>query len=717
MAEVLVLAELNPAGGGVRKTTLEALTAARALGEPSAVVIGAPGTAGGVRDTLADDYLVAPKAEVLAQLVADRSPAAVVIPSSPEGKEIAARLAIKTGSGFLTDVTEITADGTATQVAFAGATIVHSKVTTGTPIYTLRGNSVTPEPAPAAGAEEAVSVSISDRAKLARVVDRVVEQKSNRPELTEASIVVSGGRGVASAENFAIIEALADSLGAAVGASRAAVDSADDRRPLGGAPLDVCRGSTDESEELGEDVGTSGPPTVFDRAHRRTTVGLLMLITFVAFEAMAVGTAMPTAVAELDGMAWYGWPFSAFLVASVVGMVAGGDAGDRRGPRIALPWSVALFAAGLLMAGLAGSMAVFVAGRAVQGLGAGVMIVLVYVIAGQAYEPALRPRLFGAFATAWVIPALVGPVVSGLVTTHASWRLAFLGLVPLIVVGALLVVSAGRSVAAPERPAAAAPARRWFAALTGLGIAALQYAGQRLDVAGLVLAVVGGVALALGLRRLLPAGTARAGRGLPAVVASRGLLAGAFFGMDALLPLTLTSVHGYSPTAAGIPLTAGAIGWAAASNLQGRFPRAPRERLLRAGFALLALGLAGSALAAVPALGGWPAYPFWALAGLGMGLGMPSVGVLLLEQSPEHRRGADSAALQISDVTSSALCVGLAGVLVAAAATGLLPLPAAVTASVGVFTLVALVGVGVAGRAVAPAAGGAPATASTLAPS
>src|ERR671929_9921 len=237
MAEVLVLVELNPAGEGVRKTTLEALTAARALGEPAAVVIGAPGAAAAVKDKLAeygaakvyvaespevDEYLVAPKAEVLAKLVADKQPAAVVIPSSPEGKEIAGRLAIKTGSGFLTDVTEIAPDGTATQVAFAGATIVHSKVTAGTPIYTVRGNSVTPEPAAGAAAEETVEVSLSDAAKAARVVDRVVEQKSSRPELTEASIVVSGGRGVASAENFSIIEALADSLGAAGGALRAA---------------------------------------------------------------------------------------------------------------------------------------------------------------------------------------------------------------------------------------------------------------------------------------------------------------------------------------------------------------------------------------------------------------------------------------------------------------------------------------------------------------
>jgi electron transfer flavoprotein alpha subunit len=240
MAEVLVLVELNPADGTVRKGTLEALTAARALGEVSAVVAGGPGVLGGIREQLAeygaqkvyvaespeiDEYLVAPKAEVLAQLVQQTSPAAVVIPSSPEGREVAGRLALKTGSGFLTDVTEIAPDGTATQVIFAGAQIVQSRVTVGTPIYTLRGNSVTPEPAPAAAEEVPVQVQLSEQAKQTRVVDKVVEMKSNRPELTEASIVVSGGRGVASAENFALIEALADSLGGAVGASRAAVDS------------------------------------------------------------------------------------------------------------------------------------------------------------------------------------------------------------------------------------------------------------------------------------------------------------------------------------------------------------------------------------------------------------------------------------------------------------------------------------------------------------
>ncbi|WP_091445519.1 MFS transporter [Geodermatophilus poikilotrophus] len=464
-------------------------------------------------------------------------------------------------------------------------------------------------------------------------------------------------------------------------------------------------------------MGGSAVPGILDQAHRRTTAGLLMLVTFIAFEAMAVGTAMPTAVAELDGLAWYAWPFSAFLVASVVGMVVGGDAGDRRGPRVALPWGVAAFAAGLLVAGLAGGMAVFVVGRALQGLGAGVMVVLLYVIAGQAYESSLRPRLFGAISAAWVLPALVGPVLAGLVTTHAGWRLVFLGLLPLVVLGAVLVLSAGRSLTAPDAPPPAARGRRWWAVLAGLGIAALQYAGQRLDLPAVPVAVVGAAALVAGLRPLLPRGTARAARGLPAVVASRGLLAGAFFGMDALIPLVLTTVHGYSPTAAGLPLTAGAVGWALASQLQGRFPQVPRERLLRLGFALLAVGLAATVLAAVPALGGWPAYLTWAVAGLGMGFGIPSVGVLLLEQSPEHRRGADSAALQIADVTLSALSIGLAGVLVAAATEGLLGLPAAVAASIAVCTALALLGARLAGRAAAPPREAVPSAGTTLAAS
>jgi electron transfer flavoprotein alpha subunit len=238
VAEVLVVVEHG--GGLVKKVTLEMLTLARGLGEPAAVVLGAPGAAAAIADRLGeygagtvyaaehpdiDAYLVAPKASVVAGLVRQISPAAVLLGATQEGKEIAGRLAVKLDNGLLTDVSGLAGDGTATQVVFAGATIVTSKVTRGLPLATLRPNSVTPEPAPVTPTVSTVEVDLAESARLARVVERVAQAKGARPELTEASIVVSGGRGVGSAENFAVVEELADLLGGAVGASRAATDS------------------------------------------------------------------------------------------------------------------------------------------------------------------------------------------------------------------------------------------------------------------------------------------------------------------------------------------------------------------------------------------------------------------------------------------------------------------------------------------------------------
>ncbi|MFD1084116.1 electron transfer flavoprotein subunit alpha/FixB family protein [Micromonospora andamanensis] len=239
MSEVLVVVEAT-AEFGVKKVTLEMLTLARELGTPSAVVLGGTGAAEALAGKLGeygaekiyaaegdeiDGYLVAPKASVVADLVKRVQPAAVLLASSQEGKEIAARLAVKLDNGILTDVVALAADGTATQVAFAGSTVVKSKVTRGLPLVTVRPNSVNPTPATATPAVEQLTVTATDSDKLARVVDRVAEQKGSRPELTEAGVVVSGGRGVGNADNFKLVEELADLLGGAVGASRAAVDS------------------------------------------------------------------------------------------------------------------------------------------------------------------------------------------------------------------------------------------------------------------------------------------------------------------------------------------------------------------------------------------------------------------------------------------------------------------------------------------------------------
>ncbi|MFB4303190.1 electron transfer flavoprotein subunit alpha/FixB family protein [Actinomadura sp. NTSP31] len=236
MAEILVL--VDHVDGEVKKVTLELLTLANKLGEAAAVWIG-PG-ADGAKDRLGEygagklyvaadeeltSYVVAPKAALLAQLVADKSPAAVLVSATAEGKEVAGRLAVKTGSGVLTDVVDVADGFVAEHSIFGGGIIAHAKVKTGTPIIAVRPNSVAPEASPATPAEEAVSVTLSDADKATKVVEKVVQEKGERPDLTEAAIVVSGGRGVGGAENFKIIEDLADSLGAAVGASRAATDA------------------------------------------------------------------------------------------------------------------------------------------------------------------------------------------------------------------------------------------------------------------------------------------------------------------------------------------------------------------------------------------------------------------------------------------------------------------------------------------------------------
>jgi electron transfer flavoprotein alpha subunit len=236
MAEILVLVEHQ--GEAVKKVTLEMLTAARAYGEPSAVWVG-PG-AEAAKDRLAEfgaakvyvadspdltDYVVAPQAELVASLIAEHFPVAVLVAGSPTGREVAGRLAVKTGAGILTDVTALGDGLQSEQSIFGGGITVQSKVTEGTPLIVIRPNAIAAEPSPGAAEIVPVEVAVSDAAKGAKITERVEQERGARPELTEASIVVSGGRGMGNAENFVVVERLADALHAAVGASRAAVDA------------------------------------------------------------------------------------------------------------------------------------------------------------------------------------------------------------------------------------------------------------------------------------------------------------------------------------------------------------------------------------------------------------------------------------------------------------------------------------------------------------
>ncbi|WP_412515898.1 MFS transporter [Actinomadura madurae] len=394
---------------------------------------------------------------------------------------------------------------------------------------------------------------------------------------------------------------------------------------------------------------------------RGATLGIVMVVTLLAFESMAVGTVMPLVAGDLNGLSLYAWGFSSTLITSLLSTVLAGGWVDRSGPSRPLMIGLGTFVAGLVVAGAAPSMWLFVAGRAVQGLGTGVALVAMYVVIARVYPEEMRSRVFAALSAAWVLPSLIGPAAGGAVAEHIGWRWVFLGLIPLVVPPTLLLLPVLRGIGTVTGSSVAGRPRYLAAALVAAGAGTLLYG---LDGTGwtIVPAVLIGLAgLAFGLPRLLPAGTLRLRRGLPSVVLVRGLLAGAFFGTDVFIPLALTRLHHFTATQAGIVLTVGALGWSAASQIQARSERS------REFFAVLgAVFLAGGIVLATVALqiSGWLTAPAWIIGGAGMGFSIGSLSVLLLDLSPEDEQGVNSSALQISDTLGSSLVVGVAGALV-----------------------------------------------------
>jgi MFS family permease len=421
-------------------------------------------------------------------------------------------------------------------------------------------------------------------------------------------------------------------------------------------------------------------PRLLDPRHRSLVLGVVGVVAAIAFEAIAVATAMPAAAADLGGIRSYGLAFSVFLTTSLVGMVLAGVVSDRRGPVLPFLVATCVFVAGLVMAGSAQDMRVLVLARAVQGFGAGLNTVALYVVVARAFPRALRPRVFSALSGAWVLPALIGPPVAGLLVDHLSWRWVFFGVVPLTLAATGLVLPRLRHLPAPEPDPGskggeggqrgALPAA--FGAALGAG--ALQYAGQELRslpaAATAALTVGGGLLLGACVTRLLPPGSLRLRRGLPTIVLLRGVFSGAFFSAEAFITLMLIDHRGLTTTAAGASLTCGALTWFAGSWYQGRPGlRLPRPTLVALGSALVSLGIlvvTGALLPGVPPA--WAAVSAgagWMVAGLGMGLGVTSLSVLLFEASPLAEQGANSAALQVSDSLGSILMLGLAGAVFA----------------------------------------------------
>lgn len=419
------------------------------------------------------------------------------------------------------------------------------------------------------------------------------------------------------------------------------------------------------AEAAGPPLGAGKHESIFGRNYRALTVGVLAVVSLVAFEAMAVATAMPVAVRDLGALRFYALAFSTFLTTSVVGMVVSGEVSDRRGPLVPFVIGVSAFAAGLLVSGFATTMWVFVAGRAVQGFGAGLNIVALYVVAGRAFPAPLRPRLFSVMSSAWVLPAVIGPSVAGIVADELSWRWVFLAVPPLIVPAVLLMLP--RLMQLPAVDPGTSVRRRTLPALgAAVGIAALQYAGQRLDLVSVPLVVVAAVLLVASLPRILPSGTLRLRSGLPTAILMRGVLAGSFFGAETFVPLMLIEERGLATAVAGLTLTGAALSWTVGSWIQGRpRNRIARHRLIQWGSGLVGVGIAVMSLTLWHALPPLMAGLGWVVGGLGMGLAMSSVNVVMLELSTVAEQGFNSAALQLSDAMGSILLIGLGGVVFA----------------------------------------------------
>ncbi|WP_344636326.1 MFS transporter [Kitasatospora cystarginea] len=470
--------------------------------------------------------------------------------------------------------------------------------------------------------------------------------------------------------------------------------------------------TTSASSSIPTPTAESDTGGVLSGPYRALTLGIVSVVLLLAFEATAVNTAMPVAARQLDGLGLYAFAFSGYFTSTLFALVVSGQWCDRRGPMGPLFSGIAVFGAGLVVAGTAANMWLFVAGRAIQGLGGGLVIVALYVVVGRAFPERLRPSVFAAFSAAWVLPSILGPAVSGAVTQQLGWRWVFLAVPVLILLPLVVMGPALRRSERAQRELETAPGpefdrrRSALAAMAALGAGLLQYAGQRLDLPALVPALAGAGLLLPAVLRLLPAGTLRAARGLPTVILLRGVAAGAFFAAEAFIPLMMVTQRGLSPTMAGLTLTSGGLSWALGSWLQGRpGVQRYREAMIRLGFVLTAVAIASAALVLVPAVPTWAAAAAWAVGGLGMGLTVASVSVLMMKLSAPEEAGANSASLQMSDALGNVLLIGLSGVLFAGLGGGSVaaaqdsPVPASAFAVIFlVMTGVALFGALVSGR-------------------
>lgn len=422
---------------------------------------------------------------------------------------------------------------------------------------------------------------------------------------------------------------------------------------------------------------TTQDPALQDRrgpqvSVRALTIGICVITVSIAFEAIAVATAMPAAARDLDGIGGYAWAFSIFVIGMLFATVVSGRVCDAIGPAKPLAIGLVIFAGGLLLAGFAGSWELLVAARLVQGMASGVINTAMYVSIAAAVPSDARPRVMTYLSTAWVVPGVAGPAVSAWITSHLSWHWVFFADLPLVLAGGLLVAPTLRAMARSGRPEQterpSAPVPLWAAALAALSAAAIQYAGQRLDLLALIPAATGVAGLAISLPRLMPPRFIRLGRGLPSVILTRILIPGAFFGSEAFIPLMLVEHRDLELVFAGAVLTVGTVGWFLGAWVQSqRWMTLPRHRVIVLGTVSTTVGVALVAVAVI-----WPGSWIglvgiaWVFAAFGMGLTIANTSLATMAFSADSEQGRNASSLNLGDALGSGLFVGVSGAIFAA---------------------------------------------------